>query len=127
MASMATIAIDMEVMGKAAKAASRTLSTLTTEQKNAALLAIAGELETQAAAVMAENARDIADGRAKGLSDALLDRLLLDEKRMAARRGYAQRRLAARSRRRRDRRPLAAQRHAPQPPPHPHRRDRRDL
>ena len=84
MASMATIAIDMEVMGKAAKAASRTLSTLTTEQKNAALLAIAGELETQAAAVMAENARDIADGRAKGLSDALLDRLLLDEKRMAA-------------------------------------------
>ncbi len=65
MASMATIAIDMEVMGKAAKAASRTLSTLTTEQKNAALLAIAGELETQAAAVMAENARDIADGRAR--------------------------------------------------------------
>jgi glutamate-5-semialdehyde dehydrogenase len=74
----------MEAMGRAAKAAGRTLSTLTTEQKNAALLAIADELETQAAAVMAENARDIAAGRAKGLSDALLDRLLLNEKRMAA-------------------------------------------
>jgi len=84
MASTATTAIDMEAMGRAAKAAGRTLSTLTTEQKNAALLAIADELETQAAAVMAENARDIAAGRAKGLSDALLDRLLLNEKRMAA-------------------------------------------
>lgn len=76
--------VDVEALGKAARAASRKLSTLTTEQKNAALLAIADELEAQAATVMAENAKDIEDGRAKGLSDALLDRLLLNEKRLAA-------------------------------------------
>jgi len=75
---------DLDSMGRAAKTASRRLATLTTEQKNAALLAIAAELETQATAVLAQNALDIADGRAKGLSDALLDRLLLTEKRLAA-------------------------------------------
>ena len=34
--------------------------------------------------MLAQNALDIADGRAKGLSEALLDRLLLNEKRVAA-------------------------------------------
>ncbi len=76
-------AIDLEEMGKAARAAGRFLSTLTTEQKNAALLAIADELDAQADFVLAQNALDIADGRARGLSDALLDRLLLNPKRMA--------------------------------------------
>ncbi len=76
--------LDMQAMGKAAKAASRKLATLTTDEKNRALLAIAGELEAQAGAVMAQNALDIEDGRAKGLSDALLDRLLLTEARIAA-------------------------------------------
>ena len=76
--------IDLDSMGQAAKTASRRLATLTTGQKNVALRAIADELETQAGAVLAQNALDIADGRAKGLSDALLDRLLLTEKRLAA-------------------------------------------
>ena len=76
--------LDMQAMGKAAKAASRKLATLTTDEKNRALLAIADELEAQAGAVMAQNALDIEDGRAKGLSDALLDRLLLTEARIAA-------------------------------------------
>lgn len=71
-------------MGKAARAASRVMAILTTDQKNAALLSIADELESQTATVLAQNALDIADGRAKGLSDALLDRLLLTEARMAA-------------------------------------------
>jgi len=71
-------------MGKAARAASRVLGVLTTERKNAALLSIAAELEAQAATVLAQNALDIADGRAKGLSDALLDRLLLTETRVSA-------------------------------------------
>ena len=75
--------IDMRAMGKAAKAASRKLATLTTDEKNRALLAIADELEARAEDVIAQNALDIADGRAKGLSDALLDRLLLTEKRIA--------------------------------------------
>lgn len=75
---------DLIAMGKAAKAASRSLATLTTEQKNQALHAIADELEAQAATVLAQNAIDIKAGRAKGLSEALLDRLLLTEKRIAA-------------------------------------------
>lgn len=75
---------DLIAMGKAAKAASRKLATLTTEQKNKALHAIADELEIQADAVLAQNGKDIEAGRAKGLSDALLDRLLLTEKRIEA-------------------------------------------
>ncbi|MEM7332863.1 MAG: glutamate-5-semialdehyde dehydrogenase [Chloroflexota bacterium] len=75
---------DLIAMGKAGRAASRALATLTTEQKNIALHAIADELEAQAATVLAQNAIDIEAGRAKGLSDALLDRLLLTEKRIAA-------------------------------------------
>ncbi|PKO22635.1 MAG: glutamate-5-semialdehyde dehydrogenase [Chloroflexi bacterium HGW-Chloroflexi-1] len=75
---------DLVQMGQAARTASRRLATLTTGQKNAALRAIADELEAQAGTVLAQNALDIADGRAKGLSDALLDRLLLTEKRLAA-------------------------------------------
>ena len=71
-------------MGQAARAASRQLAVLSTAKKNAALLAIADALEVQAATVLAANAKDISAGRAKGLSEALLDRLLLNEKRLAA-------------------------------------------
>jgi glutamate-5-semialdehyde dehydrogenase len=74
---------DLSQMGQAAKAASRQLGILTTTQKNAALLAIADELEIQTSIVLEHNALDIQDGKDKGLSDALLDRLLLTEKRIA--------------------------------------------
>ncbi len=84
---MATIieapALDLTEMGKTARDASRVLATLTSEAKNAALLAIADELEARAGDVMAQNQLDIADGRANGMSDALLDRLLLTEERIA--------------------------------------------
>jgi glutamate-5-semialdehyde dehydrogenase len=73
---------DLFAMGEAAKKASRALATLNTQQKNTALLAIAGEIESQAAMILAQNKLDIDDGRAKGLSDALLDRLLLNEERL---------------------------------------------
>jgi len=75
---------DLNLMGQAARTASRQLATLKTDHKNAALLAIAEEIEAQAPKILARNALDIADGRAKGLSSALLDRLLLNEKRVAA-------------------------------------------
>lgn len=74
---------DLNKMGAAAQVAGRKLATLTTEQKTIALHAIADALAAQSVQVLAQNARDIADGRAKGLSEALLDRLLLTEKRMA--------------------------------------------
>lgn len=71
-------------MGQAAKAASHQLAVLPTARKNAALHAIADALEARTGEVLAANAQDIAAGRAKGLSDAMLDRLLLNEKRVAA-------------------------------------------
>jgi glutamate-5-semialdehyde dehydrogenase len=71
-------------MGKAAKDASRKLAGLSTNQKNEALLAIAGELESQSQMVLGQNALDIADGREKGLSEAVLDRLLLTDGRIAS-------------------------------------------
>ncbi len=76
--------IDLVEMGRAARQASRELVKLTTAQKNGALLAIAAELERNAAAILAENEGDVAAGRNKGLSEALLDRLLLTEPRIAS-------------------------------------------
>ena len=77
------MAIDLVAMGKAAKDASRKLATLSTNQKNEALLVIADELESQSQMVLAQNALDINDGRGKGLSEAILDRLLLTDGRIA--------------------------------------------
>lgn len=75
--------VDLIAMGKAAKQASRVLATCTTAEKNAALEAIAAELEAQALTIIAQNELDLADGRANGLTDALLDRLMLNEQRIA--------------------------------------------
>lgn len=74
---------DLDQMGKNAKAAGRKLAVLSSARKNEALLAVAAELEAQAAMVLGQNALDIAAGREKGLSDALLDRLFLNEARVA--------------------------------------------
>ena len=74
--------ISVRKMGEKAKAASRSLATLGTEEKNVALAAIADELECASAAILRENALDIQDGREAGLSEAILDRLLLNEKRL---------------------------------------------
>lgn len=75
--------IDLHAMGRAARKASREIATLTTELKNEALHCIADELEANQEDVLAQNALDIADGRQRGLSEALLDRLLLTEARLA--------------------------------------------
>jgi glutamate-5-semialdehyde dehydrogenase len=74
---------NLSLMGQDAKAASRILATLTTDQKNEALLAIAGEIEAQTATILAENALDIQDAKANGLTDYFIDRLLLNESRVA--------------------------------------------
>lgn len=71
-------------MGQAAKAASFQLATASTAQKNRALAMIADELEANAAIILAANAKDIALGKEAGLSDALLDRLLLNKSRLDA-------------------------------------------
>ncbi|MCC7449796.1 MAG: glutamate-5-semialdehyde dehydrogenase [Anaerolineae bacterium] len=70
-------------MGQRARAAGRKLARATTEQKNAALYTIADTLEANSDSILAANQQDLADGRANGLTDALLDRLSLQGKRLA--------------------------------------------
>jgi glutamate-5-semialdehyde dehydrogenase len=69
-------------MGKAAKDAAFQLATASTAQKNQALAIIADELEANSATILAANAKDIELGREAGLTEALLDRLLLNEERL---------------------------------------------
>src|SRR5579863_4320704 len=73
----------MTELAKAAKAASRELSRLTTADKNACLLAMADALERNGAAIKSANAADMEIGAKMGLSSAMLDRLKLDDKRIA--------------------------------------------
>lgn len=56
---------------------------LGTNDKNRGLLAIADALEAHADEIIAANRIDIENGRAAGLADGLIDRLMLDEKRIA--------------------------------------------
>ncbi|WP_182020005.1 glutamate-5-semialdehyde dehydrogenase [Vibrio diabolicus] len=76
--------MDLTNMGKAAKDAAFELATASTAQKNQALAIIADELEANSVAILAANAKDIELGREAGLTDALLDRLLLNEERLTA-------------------------------------------
>ena len=71
-------------MGQRARVASRTLVKLSTAEKNRILLAMADEIAASEATILAANTKDLAAGKANGLSAAMLDRLLLDPKRLAA-------------------------------------------
>ncbi|HAE59046.1 MAG TPA: glutamate-5-semialdehyde dehydrogenase [Anaerolineae bacterium] len=68
--------------GRRAKTASKILARFPTDLKNSALLALAEALNSARAEVLAANALDVAEGRANGLSEALIDRLLLNEQRV---------------------------------------------
>lgn len=67
---------------KKLKKAARTLSMLTTQEKNEALAQIADHLLTQQESIISENAKDIQRGKENGLSDSLLDRLQLTKERI---------------------------------------------
>ena len=75
--------MDLTIMGAAAKEAAFHLATASTAQKNQALAIIADELEANADTILAANAKDIQLGREAGLTEALLDRLLLNPARLA--------------------------------------------
>ena len=66
----------------AAKAASTVVAQLTTEQKNAALLAMADALESGMADILEANRADMERERANGMSESMLDRLMLNEARV---------------------------------------------
>lgn len=74
---------DLIRLGENARRASAALMTASAPAKNAALESIARTLEENAAAIFAANAEDIAAGKASGIAPNLLDRMLLDEKRLA--------------------------------------------
>src|SRR3990167_112276 len=70
----------MKTVGQAARAASRVMASVSTQVKNRALLETARELEAQRDWLVAENRKDLDAVRAKGLDDAMLDRLALTPK-----------------------------------------------
>jgi glutamate-5-semialdehyde dehydrogenase len=67
-----------------ARVAARTLATLTRDRKDAALLAVADALVAEQDRIIEANALDLARGERDGLTAGLLDRLRLDEPRIAA-------------------------------------------
>ena len=72
---------EIHAMGVKARAAAGALRAFTTEQKNAALLAIADALEAAKPQIDAANAEDVAAAKANGLAPALVDRLTLTDAR----------------------------------------------
>src|ERR1043166_6789811 len=74
----------MTLLARQAKAAARELAKLTTSEKNSCLLAMADALEKNGARIKEANALDMAAGAQSGLSSAMLDRLKLDDKRIAS-------------------------------------------
>src|SRR2546423_5151199 len=79
-----TLGEQMKQLATEAKVASRQLAQLSTEAKNTCLLAMAAALENEAPAIKAANEADMTIGTRMGLSSAMLDRLKLDDKRIAA-------------------------------------------
>ncbi len=73
----------MTQLARQAKAASRELAKLTTVEKNNCLFAMADALEKSGDAIKSANARDMETAAQMGLSSAMLDRLKLDDKRIA--------------------------------------------
>lgn len=74
----------MTALGQRAKQAARQLATASTTAKNLALNAAADALIATKADILEANAKDVAHGIEKGMTDAFVDRLRLDEARIAA-------------------------------------------
>ncbi len=81
---MATTVLSVAEICASAKRAARLLATLDSDTKHAALEAIAAALLERTPEILEANARDLESGREAGLSATLLDRLALDEGRVAA-------------------------------------------
>lgn len=73
---------ELEVKGLAARRAARRLATISAEVKNAALCNVADGLKAREEEILAANELDIANGKARGLEDYFLDRLLLTPDRL---------------------------------------------
>jgi glutamate-5-semialdehyde dehydrogenase len=71
-------------LGVRARRAARALAPLTRERKDRGVLALAARLRSESRSILAANAEDVAAARDKGLSAALIDRLVLDGRRLDA-------------------------------------------
>jgi glutamate-5-semialdehyde dehydrogenase len=78
------VRVAMREIGAKARVAAREVANAPAEQKNRALLAGARFLRERANDILAANALDCGDARAKGLSAALIDRLTLNPARIEA-------------------------------------------
>ncbi len=81
---MATTVASVAEICARARDASKVLRKLDADTRNAGLLAMADALEARSGDILAANARDMEQGAEDDLTDALLDRLRLDEARLAA-------------------------------------------
>jgi len=79
-----TLLEQMTLLGQQARAASRVVAKLSTAEKNRCLQAMADALEARAEDIKGANAIDLETAEEMGLSAAMLDRLRLDDKRIAA-------------------------------------------
>jgi glutamate-5-semialdehyde dehydrogenase len=81
---MSTLQETIHQMGKQARKAAYQLAQLSSEEKNTILRAMASAIREATPDILTANAKDLAAGTEKGLSAAMLDRLMLDEKRIEA-------------------------------------------
>ena len=80
----ADIATEMKTIGKAARDGARRLAVATTREKNAALAAMAAAIRRNAAAILSENALDVADAKDAKTAASFVDRLTLTPERIEA-------------------------------------------
>jgi len=78
------VAAYMQALGRDARTASAVVARASTADKNAALLAMADDIEAHTTELVQVNAEDLEAARRRDLADALLDRLELDDQRIAA-------------------------------------------
>jgi len=81
---MSTLQETIHQMGRQARAAAYKLAQLSSDEKNTILLKMAAAIRESTPELLAANALDLAAGIEKGLSAAMLDRLMLDDKRIEA-------------------------------------------
>ena len=78
-----SLAEDMTALALAAKNAARLMPRLSTDEKNRCLNAMADALKAQSQDIQDANAKDLETAREMDLSQAMIDRLLLDQQRVS--------------------------------------------
>ena len=81
---MSTLQETIHQMGQQARAAAYKLAQLSSAEKNAILRSMAAAIRQRVPELLEANAKDLTAGQEKGLSNAMLDRLMLNKKRIEA-------------------------------------------